>query len=125
MVETIFINLITPFIALVLLSTLIDRATLALEGLMHKVPKLPDHFEWWVAYLFVLGAGYFICYELDFTMFKYLGLEAKHEELDWLLTALIISGGSTFVRTQFGIINEIPAFLSGITTSISKVIKKR
>lgn len=124
MFETIFVDLVIPFIALVLLATLIDRATLALEGLMHKIPKFPDHFEWTIAYLIVLAVGYFVCYELDFAMFRYLGLEAKHEELDWLLTALIISGGSSFVRTQFGLMNEIPAFLNGISASIKKAIKK-
>lgn len=123
MFETVFVNLIVPFIALVLLATLIDRATLAMEGLMRKIPKFPDNFEWWVAYILILGLGYYVCYELDFAMFRYLGLEAKHVEVDWLLTALIISGGSTFVRSQFGVMNEIPAFLNGITTSIKRVVK--
>lgn len=124
MVEEIFVNLVIPFIALALFSTLVDRFTLALESIISKIPKFPDHFEWTTAYIFVLAISSFLCWEFNFTMFKYLGLEAKHTAFDWFLTALIISGGSTFVRTQFGVINEIPAFLSGITTSIKRVVKK-
>ena len=121
MFETVVVNLIVPFIALSLLSVMLDRFTLFLEGIMKRIPKLPDQFEWWFAYIIVLGTSFLVCWQLDFQIFRYLGLEAKYSWFDWLLTSLIISGGSTFLKSQFNLINDIPSVLS-LTNSFRRII---
>ena len=100
---------------------MLDRFALFLEGIMKRVPFLPDKFEWWVAYIVVLSAAFLVCWQLDFQIFRYLGLDAKYSWFDWLLTSLIISGGSTFLKTQFNLINDIPSILN-ITNSFRRLI---
>ncbi len=121
MIEEIVFNLIVPFVAIALLSVMIDRFTLFLEGIMKRIPKLPDKFEWWFAYILVLGVSFVICWQLDFQIFRYLGLEAQYSWVDWLLTSLIISGGSTFLKNQFNLINDIPSILN-ISSSFKRMI---
>jgi hypothetical protein len=124
MFETVVSNLIIPFIALSLLSVMLDRFTMFLEGVMHRIPYLPDKFEWWFAYILVLSSSYVVCWQLDFQIFRYLGLEAKYHWFDWLLTSLIISGGSTFLKKQFKLINDIPSILN-ITSSFRRMFSSK
>jgi hypothetical protein len=114
------IDLVIPFIALAILSVGIDKLTLVLEGIMHKIPKLPDKFEWTIAYIIVLGISYLVCWQGDFKLFAYLNLNFKYEWEDWFLTALIISGGSAFVRTNFIMIDNIPSVIRGISTTLKQ-----
>lgn len=114
------IALIVPFVALSILSVMVDYFTRWVEKIMHMIPKLPDHLEWWVAYVLVFGVGYFVCWQLDFGLFTYMGLTAKFQPLDYILSALIISGGSSLVRTQFGVLNELPSALQGVNAFFKK-----
>lgn len=115
------ISLIIPFIALALISVMTDRLTMVLEAIMKKVPKLPDSFEWWIAYFIVLGISYVVCDEGNFDLFLYLHLTFSHPWEGYLLTALVLSGGSSFVRTQFTMIDKIPSVLSTIMSSIKNM----
>lgn len=117
------INLIIPFITLAILSVMIDKFTLFLEGVMHKIPKLPDVFEWWVAYFLVLGFSTVVCWQGDFRFFDYLNLYFPMW-LDYLMTGLVISGGSAFVRTQFSMIDSIPSAVMGVTSSFTRMVGK-
>ena len=123
-IENIVFNLVVPFVAIALLSVMIDRFTLFLEGLMKRIPKLPNKFEWWFAYILVLAASFIVCWQLDFQIFRYLGLEARLPWFDWLLTSLIISGGSTFLKTQFNLINDIPSILN-MTSSFRRMVSSK
>jgi hypothetical protein len=118
------VALVIPFIALAILSVLIDRFTLFLEGVMHRIPKLPDQFEWWVAYALVLGLGYVVCWQGDFNLFNYLDFRFWYAWEGYLLTALVISGGSTFIRTQFSVINDIPSAVFGTTSAVSRFLRR-
>jgi hypothetical protein len=104
--------LIVPFIALCFLSVMVDRAVLVLEEVMHRIPWLPNKFWAPVAYLIVFVAGYVICWRGNFCFFTSLGFAFNHACEGWLMTALLISGGSTFVKQTFGIVNSIPQAVS-------------
>lgn len=114
------IDLLIPFIVLSILSVMSDVLIRWLEAVMRAIPGIPDKFEWWIAYVIIFGVGYFVCWQLDYGLFTYFGLTAKYPPLDYVLTALIISGGSSFVRTQFGVINEIPSALQGVSAFFRK-----
>lgn len=115
-------SLVIPFIVLALLSVMIDRFTLVLQGIMHKIPFLPNKFEWWIAYFIILASGYTVCWQLDFALFRYFSLEAANVEFDWLLTALIISGGSSFLRAQFSMIESVPSVLYNLSSTFRKFV---
>lgn len=125
MMETIVMNLAIPFIILAMLSVMIDKFTLVLQEVMRKIPFLPDKFEWSIAYFIVLVSGYIVCWQLDFALFRYFSLEAKHVEFDWLLTALIISGGSSFLRSQFSMIESLPSGLYNLSATFRKFMPSK
>lgn len=116
--------LIVPFIALAVLSVLIDKVTMVMEGIMHKLPGFPDSLEWYVAYFIVLSISCAICYFGDFGLFLYLDIEFKYRWIDYLLTALMISGGSVYLRQQFSAINDMPSVLGGIMSSVKSLFRK-
>jgi hypothetical protein len=119
------VSLVIPFIAIAIISVLVDVLTLWIESVMHAIPKLPDKLEWWVAYLIVLGASYAVCWQGDFNLFNYLDFHFWYLWEGYLITALVVSGGSTFVRTQFGMINSIPSMLFGLTANVSQLLRRR
>jgi len=119
------VNLIIPFIACAILSVMIDKATLVLEAIMHRIPKLPDHFEWHVSYIVVLLISYLVCWQGQFSLFSYLEFEFQIEWQGWFMTALFISGGSAFVRTNFGLIEAIPVNMGGVTSIFKRFMNKK
>ena len=118
------VSLIIPFIALAIISVMIDKLTLFLEGVMHKVPNFPDHLEWYVAYAFVLITSTIVCWQGDFRFFDYLNLYFP-TYLDYLMTGLVISGGSAFVRTQFSMIESIPMAITGVTSTFTRFVSRK
>lgn len=118
------VALIIPFIALAFLSVMIDKFTLFLEGIMHKIPNFPDYLEWHTAYAFVLITSTIVCWQGDFRFFDYLNLYFP-VHLDYLMTGLVISGGSAFVRTQFSMIDAIPSAVTGITSTFTRFVSKK
>lgn len=118
------VELIIAFISVAILSVMIDKFTVFLEGVMAKLPGLPDRFEWSFAYALIVGIGFLVCSEGHFSLFAYLQFNFNYDWQGYLLTSLIISGGSTFVRTQFGMINEIPSSIGGITTTFRRLFAR-
>ncbi|MDK2820985.1 MAG: hypothetical protein PWP31_950 [Clostridia bacterium] len=88
---------------------------------MKLIPGLPDSFEWPVAYIFVLATGYIVCWQGNYDLFAYLDINFRQPWQGWLMTALVISGGSAFVRNSFDVVDNIPASLGGITSTIKKI----
>lgn len=118
------VALIIPFIALAILSVMIDKLTLVIEGIMNKIPGFPDRFEWWAAYSIVAIISFIICWQGSFSLFIYLGIHFKYAWEGWLMTALVISGGSSFVRSNFVMIESIPTVLSGVTATVANFVAK-
>lgn len=116
------ISLVIPFIVVAILSVLIDKLTLVLEGIIHRIPKFPDKIEWWAAYLIVLLLAYLVCSEGNFDLFSYLNVHFRYAWEGYLLTALLVSGGSAFVRTNFLMIDQVPNVARGISTTIKSRI---
>lgn len=115
------ISLIIPFIAISVISLMVDELVKILEEIMHKIPYLPDQFEKSIAYFFVLIIAFVICWQGNFDFFAYLGLTFLPWQ-GWLTTAMVISGGSPFVRKAFSMIETIPGNIAGVTTSIKNKI---
>ena len=118
------VALIVPFIAVSILSVLIDRLTLVLEAIMNRIPGLPDRLEWIFAYILVSFISFFICYMGDFDLFIYLDINFKYRTLGYLITSLCISGGSIYVRQQFDVMNGMPSMMSGVTSSFKSLFRK-
>lgn len=115
------VSLVIPFITLSILSVMVDKLTLFLQEIMHHIPKLPDRFEYVFAFITIFVTGYFICWQLDFALFRYFGLDAKIIHLDYILTALLISGGSSFLRVNFSQIESIPSVLQGVSSAFKNM----
>lgn len=111
-------TLLVPFIALCILSVMLDRVTLMLEELLRKSSIEANKFWGPVAYFIVFAAGYFACWRGNFDFFTYLNFSFKHPWEGWILTALLLSGGSTFVKSSFGMINSIPQAVSNVCNTI-------
>ncbi|MNJ90045.1 hypothetical protein D3C87_76360 [compost metagenome] len=116
------IALIIPFVAIAVISIMADRLTMVLQAIMNRIPKLPDKFEWWIAYFIVLGISYLVCMEGNFDLFLYFNMQFRYPWEGWILTALVLSGGSSFVKTQFTMIDSIPGVISGVTTTIKNIV---
>jgi hypothetical protein len=114
--------LATPFIALILLSVMIDKLTIVIERIMFLIPKFPDRFEWSFAYIIIVGISYYIASEGDFDILSHLGLTFNYTWQGYLITAIAISGGSCFVRTSFDMINTMPSVLGGMKSHIRNII---
>ncbi len=111
------ISLAIPFIAIAIFATMIDIITQAIEIATERVPKMPDYLGSFTTYLVVLIISFLICWQGRFDLFKYLAIEFQQPWQGWLFTALVISGGSSFVRKKFGLINDIPSGIYGIRTT--------
>lgn len=118
------VALIIPFIAVSILSVLIDRLTMVFEAIMNRIPGLPDRLEWVFAYILVSIISYFICFMGDFDLFIYLDINFKFRELGYLITSLCISGGSVYVRQQFDVMGGMPSSISGVTSSFRSLFRK-
>jgi len=117
------INVILPLTAVCIISVMVDVMMVVLEKVMHDVPKLPDHFEWPIAYVLIVLATFYIFWQGNFDLFTYFGLSFNHAWQGYLMTSLVVSGGSVFIRKQFDTINTIPAGFSSVTASLKKIIR--
>lgn len=115
--------LVIPFLVLSLYSLIIDRFLIIFEMILHRIPGLPDHLEGHIAYFMVLGISYVLCYYSNFRFFSYLDIEFVYAWLDYLVTACLISGGSSFIRKTFETTSSMPSFLSGIASSFKSLFK--
>lgn len=118
------VDLIIPFIVLVLLGTTVDRITIFLEDVMKVVPYLPDYFEKKLAFIVLVAISFGICWEFDFSLMEYLSLPAKHPFMGYLFTAVLTSGGSAYIRQNLDQIEALPSMLSGLTSSLFKMMKR-
>ncbi|MTI82761.1 MAG: hypothetical protein FH756_02445 [Firmicutes bacterium] len=116
------VSLVIPFIALAIISVMIDKFTLFLEGVMEKVPGLPDYFEWPVAYIIVLTVSLLFCWQGRFDLFSYLDINFLYDWEGWLMTALVISGGSAFVRTSFNVVDSIPMGIGSVSSAVTRIL---
>jgi hypothetical protein len=119
-----FLGMTTPFIVLILFSVLIDRFMFVLNKTIEKIPHLPDKIEGCIAYSIILGISYLICWQGSYDLFKYLNVNFNYAWEGFLLSSMLVSGGSSFVKLSFGLINEIPSVLGSLTSSIGKITNK-
>jgi hypothetical protein len=115
--------LIIPFIALCILSVMVDRLIMVLEEIAKKIPWLPINKFWGpLAYLIVFAAGYLVCWMGNFDFFTSLGFTFQHPYEGWSMTALLLSGGSAFVKSAFGMVNSIPQIVSNVFSTVTNFV---
>lgn len=100
---------VKAFVILVMLSVMIDKFMMFLNGIMPKIPLVPDKIEWTLAYILNLATASVVCWQGHYDIFSSLGVNWKYAWEGWLLTGLVISGGSAFLKAQFKLMNLIPA----------------
>ncbi len=119
------INLIIPFIALAFLSVMIDKLVLVLEDISEKLPFLPNEFPWWFNYFVVLSLAYYIVWQGNYNFWAYLNVNFNFMWQGYLMTALILSGGSSLVKHSFSLVDTIPGNISNVTTTIRRMITSK
>jgi len=115
-------SLLIPFIALIIVAVMIDKFTLVLQHIIKKVPFLPDEFEKPIAYLIVFAVSFLVCWRGHFCLFTYLGFSFNHAYEGWIMTSLVISGGSAFLNESFDRMGNMPGILSGMVSYASRTV---
>ncbi|MEW6726918.1 MAG: hypothetical protein AB1327_08170 [Bacillota bacterium] len=113
-----FISLIIPFIVVAVAVKMVDAVAKWLEDVMHAIPGLPDKVERPFSYLVVFILSYVFCWRAHFSFFTYLDCRFDHEWEGWILTALVLSGGSAFAQASWGLISTIPFNVGGAYAAI-------
>lgn len=116
-------SLLIPFISIVIFASMIDMIAQAIEFIIEKLPRFPDRLEQPIAYVVVVIISFLICWQGNFDLFRYLDIHFNYVWQGWLMTAFVISGGSTFVRYKFGLIEKIPSGISNVRVNFSNMFK--
>ena len=119
------VSLAIPFIAIAIFASMVDSLVQALEYLLQKISGFPDYLENVAAYFTVFLISLLVCWQGEFDLFVYLNIKFQQAWQGWLMTALVISGGSSFVRYKFGLIKEIPSGVYGLSANLSNVFKNK
>ena len=115
-------SLIVPFIALIIITVMVDKFTLVLQYIMKRIPHLPDEFEKPIAYIIVFCVGFVVCWRGHYSLFTYLDFSFENDYEGWILTALVVSGGSAFLKESFSAMDSLPGILSGMYSYISRTV---
>ena len=121
MFEEAFVPLILAFLTLVFFTPLIDGVVMFLERVMLHIPKLPNNFGARVSFVITVGVAYCLCWRAGFDFYAHLGNSFTQQE-GWLVTALLLSGGTTALKRHFDLANLIPV---GIFGGIASAIRRR
>lgn len=117
------VNVILPLAGVCIISVMVDVAILVLEKIMGAIKGFPDVIEGPIAYILVLIVSFLIFWQGNFDLFLYFTFQFNYEWQGFLMTALVVSGGSIFIRKQFDTINTIPAGFSSVTATVRKFVR--
>ncbi len=104
---------------------MIDKLVLVLEDVSEKVPYFPNEFSWWLKYVIVVIVAYYISWQGNYNFWVYLNIDFNHDWQGYLMTALLLSGGSSLVKVGFSIIDTIPNSVKNITVAAKKMIPEK
>jgi hypothetical protein len=113
---------VLAFVMLFILSKMVDKAVLFLEYILKYIPRLPDKIEAPIAYILVTGLSYIACWRFNFSIFSAFGYPTVDLYEGWIGTALVLSGGSKFMREISENLDYLPGFLSTIIQSTRQVL---
>jgi len=97
------------FIATALLVVMVDQMTRIIKEILPFPPKV----ESVITYIVLSGIASAVCWQGDFDLFRYLNFNWQHQEEGWILTGLLIAGGSSLLAKQFKVVGLIPSIISG------------
>jgi hypothetical protein len=115
-------SLLVPFVALVIITVMCDKFTLFLQNIMVKIPWLPNEFGKVIGYVIVFFAGLVICSRGHYCLFTSLNFSFEHEYEGWILTSVVVAGGSAFLNESFDRMNSMPGVLSGMYSYMSRTL---
>ena len=121
MFEDAFVPLALAFLGLVFFSPLIDGVVLFLERIMLHVPRLPNTFGARVSFVLTVAVAYCLCWRAGFDFYAYLGMNFTQQE-GWLVTAILLSGGTKALKRYFDLANLIPM---GVFGGLASALKRR
>jgi hypothetical protein len=110
------------FIVLTILTVMVDRWTLWTQGVVKAIPRLPDKLEWTVGYALAFAASLAVCWRLQFDLFISLGIVSLTQWDGLVFTALIMSGGSSFLASEYKAIDGIPGIIRGTYSTFTSMI---
>lgn len=115
---------VLAFVMLFVLSKCVDKAVLFLQFILKATPNLPDKFEAPIAYILVSGFSYLACWRFNFSIFAAFGYPTAQLHEGWIGTALVLSGGSKFMREISDNLDFMPGFLSSIINATRQIVVK-
>lgn len=99
-----------------------DKLTYAIQLGMIKIPWLPDKIEKPIAYLIVFAVGFVACWRGHYSLFSALEFTFDHEYEGWIFTALVVSGGSKFLREASENMDVLPGFLTNTYGAARRIV---
>lgn len=109
------------FVTLTILTVMVDRWTFWTQGIVKLIPFLPDRLHWTCGYALAFGASLGVCWRLHFDLFDALGLSSTTQWDGYVLTALIMSGGSSFLAVQYKALDTIPGVVRGVMSTFTSM----
>lgn len=108
-----YVQLGLAFIAICMLAVMVDRFVLAIEAQMKRINGIPDNLEPLIAYTIVCSLGSLICWQGHFDIFAMCGFTWwQHPWLGWILTGMVIGGGTGMLGKMFRMAREIPSIVT-------------
>lgn len=119
--EEAFVPLSLAFLALVFFAPIVDGVVMFLERVMLHFPRLPNNFGARASFLLTVLVAYCLCWRAEFDFYAYLGMGFSRHE-GWLITAILLSGGTKALKRYFDLANLIPvSIFGGISSAVKRV----
>jgi hypothetical protein len=103
-------NIAIAFIATALLVVMVDQMTRIIKEILPFPPKV----ESVITYIVLSTIASAVCWQGDFDLFRYLNFNWQYPEEGWILTGILIAGGSSLLVKQFKVVGLIPSIISGV-----------
>ena len=105
-------NIAIAFIATALLVVMVDQMTKIIKEILPFPPKV----ESVITYIVLSGIASTVCWQGDFDLFRYLNFTWQYPQEGWILTGILIAGGSSLLVKQFKVVGLIPSIISGVAS---------
>lgn len=111
-------GLFLPIVAIIILALIMDNITSNIKKILSKIPNLPDHIEIYIAFLLIWLLGFLFCWQGNFDFFVHLGINFNYPWEAYLMTSLVISGGSVSIKNGLIFIKDIVFIIVSIKSKI-------
>lgn len=102
-------SLAMAFVVIAIAALIIDVVTDRIQNLLKIIPIISEQLYNILSYIIVLMLSYYFCWQGNFDLFLCLNISFNCKWQGWLMTALIISGGSKTIIEKYNLISKIPS----------------